>query len=112
MQKALADRITHVNYAPPFQAPLPPDTPLALFGALARFAARLALPQATLTHTLAEGEAVLFDNRRVLHARTAFEDTAVGEGETSRWLKACYIEADAVLDRRRVLLEKLGKVER
>lgn len=111
VQRALAERITHINYSPPFQAPLPPDTPPQLFGALARFAEQLARPAAWLTHTLAEGETVLFDNRRILHARTAFEDVEIGggEGETSRWLKGCYFEADALLDQRRVLLEKLSK---
>jgi gamma-butyrobetaine dioxygenase len=51
---------------------------------------------------------VFFDNRRVLHARTAFEDTEsdTNEGETNRWLKGCYLEADAILDRGRVLKTK------
>ena len=63
--------------------------------------------------TLREGDAVLFDNRRVLHARTAFTDPAEGKAAasmddmTSRWLKGCYLEADAVLDRGRVLRERL-----
>lgn len=61
-------------------------------------------------YTLKEGDAVLFDNRRVLHARTAFHDRGsrdrtneVKEGEPNRWLKGCYLEADAIMDRRRVL---------
>ena len=39
--------------------------------------------------TLKEGECVVFANRRVLHARRAFE-TEVGE----RWLKGMYVDWD------------------
>lgn len=67
-------------------------------------------------YTLREGDAVLFDNRRVLHARTAFTDGPPGgkearEGETNRWLKGCYLEADTILDRGRVLRAKLNTIE-
>jgi len=37
------------------------------------------------------GECVLFDNRRVLHARRAFE---VGDAGNERWLKGAYIDKD------------------
>ena len=52
---------------------------------------------------------MLFDNRRVLHARTAFTEREAenNDGETNRWLKGCYLEADAVLDRGRVLRKLL-----
>lgn len=58
-------------------------------------------------YLLKEGDVVVFDNRRVLHARTAFasknlEDDSGGD----RWLKGCYIQADAVSDRARVLRSK------
>ena len=59
---------------------------------------------------------MLFDNRRVLHARSAFEEWSeeerpsnvpkAMEGEASRWLKGCYLESDAVSDRMRVLRSK------
>lgn len=39
--------------------------------------------------TLKEGECVVFNNRRVLHARRAF-DTESGE----RWLKGTYVDWD------------------
>ena len=65
----------------------------------------------------------MFDNRRVLHARTAFEEKKEGEREggvrfgigddmrmTNRWLKGCYLEADAVADRMRVIKTKLRLV--
>jgi len=100
--------IKHVNYSPPFQAPLLLSTPPVFYTALTRFAKLLNDPVNTYQYTLQEGDAVLFDNRRVLHARTAFSDVEGkgGDGETSRWLKGCYLEADALLDRGRVLRAK------
>ena len=59
-----------------------------------------------------EGDAVLFDNRRVLHARMGFKDrdgdpSSGAADSPNRWLKGCYLEADAVLDRGRVLRERV-----
>lgn len=101
--------IAHINYSPPFQAPLLlSSTPTAFYPALARFAKLLNDPSRTYLYTLQEGDAVFFDNRRVLHARTAFEEIEgdANEGETNRWLKGCYLEADALQDRARVLRSK------
>ncbi|KAJ7291516.1 hypothetical protein C8J57DRAFT_217670 [Mycena rebaudengoi] len=97
--------IQHINYSPPFQAPLFLDTPPSFYSALAAFATLLGDPARTYQYTLREGDAVIFDNRRVLHARTAFSDIE-GQGtagEPNRWLKGCYFEADALLDRGRML---------
>ncbi|KAF5350491.1 hypothetical protein D9756_008683 [Leucocoprinus leucothites] len=105
-------RIAHINYSPPFQAPLPLDTPTEFYPALKAFSELLNDPANTYEYTLREGDAVLFDNRRVLHARTAFygkEDAEkLEEGEANRWLKGCYLEADAIMDRGRVLRKRLG----
>ncbi|KAG1740472.1 uncharacterized protein EDB91DRAFT_1053161 [Suillus paluster] len=105
--------IKHINYSPPFQAPLLLDsTPPSFYSALGRYAAQLDDPLNILEYTLHEGDAVLFDNRRVLHARTSFTDddsSAGADAETNRWLKGCYLEADAILDRGRVLRTKLDK---
>jgi gamma-butyrobetaine dioxygenase len=117
------DALAHVNYSPPFQAPLHMDTPAEFYDALKAFSDELDKPANVLRHRLQEGETVIFDNRRVLHARTAFGaaadtnepevqawdkendglDQGVKEGESERWLKGCYIEADALEDRRRIL---------
>ena len=104
--------ISHVNYSPPFQAPLPLSTPKEFYSALQQFAKLLNDPQNTYEYTLLEGDAVLFDNRRVLHGRTAFngpECEPDKEGGTNRWLKGCYLEADALVDRMRVLRTKIVK---
>ncbi|KAF5325274.1 hypothetical protein D9619_009845 [Psilocybe cf. subviscida] len=107
--------ISHINYSPPFQAPLPLNTPAEFYPALKEFARLLNDPQHTYEYTLKEGDAVVFDNRRVLHARTAFRDKPGDEGkdeETNRWLKGCYLEADALLDRMRVLRRLESSSER
>ncbi|KAF6751692.1 gamma-butyrobetaine dioxygenase [Ephemerocybe angulata] len=111
--------ISHINYSPPFQGPLPVGTPKEFYPALQEFANILNDPQNTFSYTLKEGDCVLFDNRRVLHARTAFEEKPEGEREegilfgegpdrTNRWLKGCYLEADAVSDRMRIGRTRLG----
>ncbi|KAF8685110.1 hypothetical protein RHS04_01111 [Rhizoctonia solani] len=106
--------IAHINYSPPFQAPLAPDTPALVYTALRKYAELLARPHARFEHTLAEGDCAVFDNRRVLHARTAFWDKNAKQGkaeETNRWLKGCYVEVDDLWDRTRVLLAKAGARE-
>jgi gamma-butyrobetaine dioxygenase len=99
--------VKHVNYAPPFQAPLPISTPTPFFSAIRRFANLLDEPGARWSHRLIPGEAFIFDNRRVMHARSAFADASPGQRE-GRWLKGCYIQGDALADRRRVLMSQLG----
>lgn len=108
--------IKHINYSPPFQAPLMNSTPASFYTALGKFVALLDDTNNRMEYTLREGEAVLFDNRRVLHARTTFTDGPPGssetcEGEANRWLKGCYLEADAILDRGRILRAKLDRID-
>lgn len=98
--------ISHINYSPPFQAPLPVKTPPEFYEAMAEFTRIIDDPAHTYEYTLSEGDAVLFDNRRTLHARTAFQnrpEPVLGDGEPNRWLKGCYLEGDAILDKIRVL---------
>ncbi|MBV8842368.1 MAG: TauD/TfdA family dioxygenase [Bryobacterales bacterium] len=54
------------------------------------FALRLRDTIFVATTALREGEAVIFDNRRVLHGRAAFA------GDTSRHLQGCYLERDGL----------------
>ena len=53
---------------------------------------------------LKESEVVIFNNRRVVHARKEF-DAASGE----RWLKGTYVDGDVFKSRLRVLAEKYKK---
>ena len=111
-------RVTAVSYSPPFQAPLPLNTPHEFYDALARFAALVEAPAAVYAHQLCEGEAVVFDNRRLLHGRTAFEGRRPGsttdrEGgdEPSRWLQGCYFEGDAMASHGRMLRDRAARGE-
>ena len=102
--------IRHINYSPPFQAPLPLSTPPEFYSALRRFTTLLDRPTSRFDYLLREGDAVVFDNRRILHARTAFTDEGgVDQTDVNRWLKGCYVEADSVLDRLRVLRKSVGE---
>lgn len=88
--------IDHVNYAPPFQAPFQVDTTgkeksnwRRFIQAFKGFAEICEREDMRFEHVPQEGECVVFANRRVLHARKAF-DTDRGE----RWLKGTYVEWD------------------
>jgi gamma-butyrobetaine dioxygenase len=110
-----------VNYSPPFQAPLPPgsspDAQDTLFAALAAFEGLLAKEEAQYEFTMQEGDMVIFDNRRVLHARRAFHNKPdqgeLREGEATRWLKGCYMDGDVVWNKMRVMNRRVrtGEVE-
>jgi gamma-butyrobetaine dioxygenase len=52
---------------------------------------RLHVPAARLQRKLAPGEMVMFDNRRVLHGRSAY-----GGAGGRRWLQGCYAERDGL----------------
>lgn len=56
-------------------------------------------PEFALRFTYAPGDLVIFDNRRLLHARDAFDVSQGG----SRWLQGCYLERDEVRSRLRML---------
>jgi gamma-butyrobetaine dioxygenase len=97
-------KVTYVNYSPPFQAPLPLHTAKEFYPALQKFAALLRNPSSRWEYLMKESDLVFFDNRRVLHARRAFSATGAGDSrEPNRWLKGCYVEADPIWDRLRVL---------
>jgi gamma-butyrobetaine dioxygenase len=105
-------RVTAVSYSPPFQGPLPRDTPDEFYGALGHFAGLVEASAAVYAHQLGEGDAVVFDNRRMLHGRTAFEDrygnAGLANSEPHRWLKGCYFEGDVMTSHGRTLRAKLA----
>ena len=70
----------------------------ALCRALRAFAAVVRDPALECHHRLQAGELLVFDNRRVLHGRAAF-DPATGR----RHLQGCYVDRDPLLSRIRVL---------
>ncbi|KAH0545035.1 hypothetical protein FGG08_000806 [Glutinoglossum americanum] len=100
-------RIANVNWSPPFQGPYEihlEGTELRLYlAAVKEFAKFTRAPQSQFELTLKPGECVIFNNRRVLHARRAF-DPSSGE----RWLKGAYVDGDPFQSRLRVLSETLS----
>ncbi|KAB5591680.1 Gamma-butyrobetaine dioxygenase [Ceratobasidium theobromae] len=101
--------IEYINYTPSLQAPMPINSPQGIYAALGKYGDLLARPEVRFEHQLRPGECVAFDNRRLLHGRSAFSDSSAGEGDTGeikRWLKGCYLEWDDLLERTRGLLAK------
>jgi alpha-ketoglutarate-dependent taurine dioxygenase len=98
--------LEHVNYSPPFQAPFHarPDDPSwspsfrKFHRAYRDFSNALGKEDQIFELKLNPGECVIFENRRVLHARRAFD---MNSGE--RWLAGAYVDEDAVLSRFGVL---------
>ena len=80
----------------------PFDVPAAqmddLYRAYRRFSLMTKDPAYQVTFRLSAGDLMAFDNRRILHARTAFEPSS---GE--RHLRGCYMDTDELLSRIRVL---------
>jgi gamma-butyrobetaine dioxygenase len=64
----------------------------AWYEAYLDFYQRLHDPAARLERKLTPGELVMFDNRRLLHGRSAF-----APGAEARWLQGCYAERDGLL---------------
>jgi gamma-butyrobetaine dioxygenase len=100
-----------INWSPPFQGPFAHDIgtkdggkALRLYHAAAQKFDKLTNDPANMfEYRMNEGDCVIFDNRRVLHARRAFE-TEKGE----RWLKGAYMDRDVFASKLAVLGEIYG----
>ncbi|KAK4560631.1 hypothetical protein LTR86_005209 [Recurvomyces mirabilis] len=114
----LADAIRNVSWAPPFQAPFinPNATKLeevsgeALnrwHAAASKFSEAVHRPAGIYERMMRPGECVIFDNRRVLHARRAFE---VGDAGKERWLRGAYMDEDPFLSKTKVMQKRLATV--
>ena len=85
---------------------LPYADVIAFYAAYRRWAELLARPERQVNLRLAPGDCLIFDNTRVLHARTAFSLPAGADGSQGRHLQGCYADLDglastlAVLSRR------------
>ncbi len=66
------------------------DQVTAFYAAYARWAALLARPERQLNLRLVPGDCLIFDNTRILHARTEFRATA------ARHLQGCYADLDGL----------------
>ncbi|CAD6573858.1 MAG: hypothetical protein TREMPRED_000954, partial [Tremellales sp. Tagirdzhanova-0007] len=87
------------------------------FVAMREWEQQLNRPSYSYEFLLREGDLVMFDNRRILHARRAFRDLTDEEalersveivpGEPTRWLKGCYLDGDDVWDKLVVLNDQV-----
>ncbi len=88
-----------------------PDMPVSdvdrSYAAIARLHELGADPAFRIESSFRPGDAVIFDNRRILHARSAFDPTA-----GSRHLRGCYLSTDDIRSRARVLGRSLPGPER
>ncbi|CAI7600419.1 unnamed protein product [Penicillium bialowiezense] len=92
--------LLHVNYSPPFQSAIPspdgkdhdPSFVKRIQEAIHLFTKQLDSKSATFELKLKPGVCVIFDNRRVVHARRQFNAS-----EGSRWLAGAYVDTDALL---------------
>ncbi|MGM8849552.1 TauD/TfdA family dioxygenase [Salinicola halophyticus] len=81
----------------PLMAPFDDVEPA--YKALMTLQSLLREPEFALRFSYAPGDLVIFDNRRLLHARDAFDVSQGG----SRWLQGCYLERDEARSRLRML---------
>lgn len=118
------DYIDAVSWSPPFQAyfgkrqaPNATIEPMARVNqavaewhmAASKFNELIHRPEMVYERLMKPGECVLFDNRRVLHARKAFE---VGDAGKERWLRGAYLDKDPYLSKLRVLRHRFKGRER
>ncbi|MCJ1479697.1 hypothetical protein MMC13_008383 [Lambiella insularis] len=109
-----------INWSPPFQGPLEVDIGRELvlkkdetstgvsclrnyIHAAKRFKTFLEADNAVFETRMEQGTCVVFDNRRILHARKAFSSSSV------RWLRGAYLDKDPFKSRLRILNGKFGR---
>jgi gamma-butyrobetaine dioxygenase len=80
---------------------LPPDKVTAFYAAYRHYADILERKELQITFKLAPGELMLFDNARVMHARTAFSDAG------TRHLQGAYSDLDGLYSTLSVLKSQL-----
>jgi len=95
-----AGRYREVRIAGFLRGPMaaPADEMAEAYQALRRIFVLSRDPRFQLRYVYRPGDLVLFDNRRLLHGRAAFDPTAGG-----RWLQGIYLERDELYSRLRVL---------
>jgi len=130
----ICDWIDAISWAPPFQAPWslvhskdpdnvaserfrsevdgPKEKVLAhritrWHRAARRFNGLIQKPEGIHERMMKPGECVIFDNRRVLHARRAFE---AGDAGKERWLRGAYLDKDPYMSKMRVLRKRFGEL--
>lgn len=113
------DFVEHVAWSPPFQGPFSlasedtrrygapqqflSSTVRAWHTAARKFNELIHRPENVYERMMKPGECVIFDNRRVLHARRAFE---VGDAGKERWLRGAYIDKDPYMSKLKIMADE------
>lgn len=118
MRRRKKAQVKAVNWSPPFQAPFAeaigipqvakarkPSVLSTYLQATKVFKGLIEDEEAVFETKMDPGTCVIFDNRRIVHARKAFE----GE-DSERWLRGAYIDEDGFKSRLRVLNEEFGVI--
>ena len=105
IQLSCDDAVVAVHYNSRSIAPLrlAPRETESFYAGYRLFASLLRNPRFQLKLRLADGDLVAFDNRRVLHGRTAFSST-----KFPRHLRGCYLTRDSVYSETALLRRKLS----
>jgi gamma-butyrobetaine dioxygenase len=82
---------------------LPSAETEAVYAAYRAWTAIVARPEFALGLRLAPGDCLVFDNTRILHARTAFASAAASPISGERHLQGCYADLDGLLSTLAVL---------
>ena len=109
---------SNLSWSPPFQAPFDyspqhgttqsgsnPTSMTDYIKAAKLFKSSLEDPKAVFETKMEEGTCVIFDNRRILHARKAYTS------DSARWLRGAYIDKDTLKSRLRVMNAEFGVPE-
>lgn len=119
----LEDYLEAVSWSPPFQGPFGIENRHSMYAfnnltegmeinirtwraAAKKFNDIIHRPENIHERLMKPGECVLFDNRRVLHARKAF---AVADAGKERWLRGAYLDKDPFISKLRVLTHRYNK---
>lgn len=100
--------ISAVNYSPPFQGRqknVATKTVRKWYAVMKMLKAKIEQPDMIYQRQMKPGECVIFDNQRVLHARTAF---VPGDAGKERWLRGAYLDEDPWRSKLNVLEDKYG----
>ena len=123
-ERKIEHHIQNIAWSPPFQAPIRiprwkdetgQRVPLPLLNdkatqwhdAAQKFSKLIHRQDGIYERMMRPGECVIFDNRRVLHARKAFEVRDAGK---ERWLRGTYLDWDPYWSKMRVLGRRFGNV--
>lgn len=101
----VAGGVAGIRYHERSMAPLdlPPDLMARFYPSLIAFTKLLYASEFRITHPLKSGEAIMFDNQRVLHGRTAFDGKA-----GRRHMRLTQTSRDQFHSRLRLLRSRLG----